>query len=284
MKINIGDVDLWFDVEGSSLVPDGPVMRERPTVLMLHGGPGFDHSHLKPYYSRLAEFAQVIFFDQRGTGRSDLSSPDKWNLDQWADDVDAFCRKLGIEKPVVTGVSAGGFVALAYAVRYPDGPGKVMVSGTAANMRLDRMLPVFERLGGAEARAVAEAFWTQADDESRLAPYLETCFPLYYRTPQDPDWLERATVNAEMLSHFFKPDGEGFRFDLLPGLASVKCPVLVLAGEHDPVLPAAQSDDIAAALPGDLVRYEYFPECGHTPERDDPETVFGMMREFILGE
>jgi len=282
MKINIGDIDLWFDVEGSSLVPDGPVMRERPTVVMLHGGPGFDHSHLKPFYSRLAEFAQVVFVDQRGTGRSDPSTPEKWNLDQWADDVDAVCRTLGIEKPIVTGVSAGGFVAMAYAIRHPDGPGKVIVSGTGANMRPDRMLPVFERLGGAEARAVAEAFWTKADDEARLTAYLETCFPLYYQTPQDPDWMARSIVNAEMLSHFFKPGGEGMHFDLLPGLANVKCPMMVLTGEHDPVLPAEGAAEIAAALPDGLARYEYFPNCGHTPERDDPDAVLAMMREFIL--
>ena len=47
--------------------------------------------------------------------------------------------------------------------------------------------------------------------------------------------------------------------------------------------PATQAADIAAALPVHLVRYEYFADCGHTPERDDPETVFAMMREFILG-
>lgn len=283
MKISVGDVRLYFDVEGSGLVPDGPHMCARPTVLMLHGGPGFDHTHLKPFYSRLAEFAQVVYFDQRGTGRSDPSTPDRWNIARWADDVHGFCRALGIERPIIVGVSAGGFVAMAYAARYPDGPGKMILSGTAANMRLDRMLPVFERLGGAEARAVAERFWSQADDESRLGAYLETCFPLYYRTPQDPDWLTRASVNSAMLGHFFKPDGEGFRFDLLPELAAVKCPTLVLAGEHDPVTPAAQAADIAAALPADLVRHEHFAHCGHTPERDDGQAAFALMREFVLG-
>jgi len=283
MKINIGDIDIWFDVEGSSLVPDGPVMREKPVVLMLHGGPGFDHTHLKPYYARLAEFAQVIFFDQRGTGRSDAGTPDQWNLAQWADDVDAFCTVLSISNPTIIGVSAGGFVAMAYATRYPDGPGKMILSGSAPNMRLDRVLPVFERLGGAAALEVAERFWANPDDEANTAAYLETCFPLYYQTDQGTDWLARATVNTDMMGAYYKAGGEGFRFDLLPDLKKVQCPTMVLTGEHDPVTPATQAADIAAALPAHLVRYEYFADCGHTPERDDPETVFAMMREFILG-
>ncbi len=56
MKIYIDDVTLFFDVDGEALVPDGAVMREKPTLL-LHGGPGFDHSSLKPFFSRFADIA-----------------------------------------------------------------------------------------------------------------------------------------------------------------------------------------------------------------------------------
>ena len=71
MRVNIGDVRLFFDVEGAKLRPDGPKMREVPTVVLLHGGPGFDHSSFKPAFSPLAEIAQVVYLDHRGNGRSD---------------------------------------------------------------------------------------------------------------------------------------------------------------------------------------------------------------------
>ena len=87
-----------------------------------------------------------------------------------------------------------------------------------------------------------------------------------------------------MLGHFYGPEGEGFEFNLLPELPNVQCPTLVLAGEHDPVTPATQAADIAAALPAGLVRYVCYDHCGHTPERDDPDAVYGLMREFILGD
>ena len=63
MKVDIGDVKIFFDVEGTKLVPDGPHMREKPTLILLHGGPGFDHSHLKPALSPLADVAQLVYID-----------------------------------------------------------------------------------------------------------------------------------------------------------------------------------------------------------------------------
>ena len=64
MHVLVNGVRLFFDVEGAGLVPDGPIMREKPTLLLLHGGPGFDHSIYKPAYSSLADCAQVVYLDQ----------------------------------------------------------------------------------------------------------------------------------------------------------------------------------------------------------------------------
>ncbi len=89
----------------------------KPVLLCLHGGPGLDHSTLKPVLSSLSDMAQVIYLDQRGHGRSDRSSREHWTLAQWADDVREFCNVLGIENPIVLGVSFGGYVAMTYAIR-----------------------------------------------------------------------------------------------------------------------------------------------------------------------
>src|SRR5208282_953134 len=71
MRIDIGGMRMFFDVEGAKLRPDGPQMREVPTVVLLHGGPGGDHSAFKPHYGKLADLAQVVYIDHRGHGRSD---------------------------------------------------------------------------------------------------------------------------------------------------------------------------------------------------------------------
>ena len=101
MHITVNGAKLYFDVEGPGLVPDGPNMVERPTLILLHGGPGADHSLYKPGFSQLADIAQIIYLDHRGCGRSDECGPDTWTLDQWAADLHGFCQALGIRKPIV---------------------------------------------------------------------------------------------------------------------------------------------------------------------------------------
>ncbi len=132
MQVLVNGVRLFFDVEGMKLVPDGPLMRERPTLLLLHGGPGFDHSIYKPAYSALADIAQIVYLDHRGNGRREDGPREGWNLAQWGDDVRAFCDVLGIANPIVLGVSFGGMVALAYATRHPDHPSKLVLISTEA--------------------------------------------------------------------------------------------------------------------------------------------------------
>jgi pimeloyl-ACP methyl ester carboxylesterase len=132
MHVLVNGVRLFFDVEGGKLAPDGPTMREKPTLILLHGGPGFDHTIFKPAYSALADIAQVVYLDHRGNGRSDAGPKEAWTLAQWGDDVRGFCDALGIEKPVVLGVSFGGVVAMSYATRHPDHPSKLILITTEA--------------------------------------------------------------------------------------------------------------------------------------------------------
>ena len=94
MRVAVNGTTLFFDVEGAGLVPDGPSMSERPTLLLLHGGPGFDHSLFKPAYTQLADVAQVVYLDHRGQGRSSPEDARGLNLDVWADDVRGFCDAL----------------------------------------------------------------------------------------------------------------------------------------------------------------------------------------------
>ena len=132
-------------------------MRARPTIILVHGGPGFDHSGYKPAFAALTDVAQVIYYDQRGQGRSDRSTPDRWNLDQWADDLRGLCDALGIERPIIFGQSFGGMVAMAYAARHPAHPrALVLVSTTAqAGAHAAAKVAMFSRLGGPEAGELA---------------------------------------------------------------------------------------------------------------------------------
>ena len=179
------------------------------------------------------------------------------------------------------GVSFGGFVAQSYAIRHPEHPAKLILSSTSATLRRDRIYDMFESLGGAKARQLAETFWSDARNADILGPYIESCLPLYNQTPQGTDWVVRSIMNAELLGDFFKPGGEGFSFDFRPDLAKVQCPTLVMTGEMDPVTPPPQSEDIFAALPDGLAEMHIFKGCGHGVERDDKNAALKTIREFI---
>jgi pimeloyl-ACP methyl ester carboxylesterase len=278
MRVQVGDVKLFFDIEGAKLRPDGVQMREVPTVLLLHGGPGFDHSSFKPDFAPLADVAQLVYLDHRGQGRSEHGAPERWNLAQWGDDVRAFCDALGIERPIVLGQSFGGMVAMSYASRHPEYPARLVLSSTAARIRFERALAVFERLGGAEARDTARAFFDHPDKET-VKPYRKICLPLYTRTKHSDDWIKRTEMNEPLTLKFF--NGEGRTFNLLPELGKIRCPTLITVGDDDPITPVADAEDIAAAMAPGVARLRKFSGAGHGVYRDLPAEYFAALREFI---
>lgn len=285
MRIEVNGARLFFDVEGAKLVPDGKLMREKPTLLLLHGGPGFDHSGFKPHFTQFADIAQVIYIDHRGNGRSDREPRDRWNLPQWGDDIFEFCRVLEIEKPIVMGQSFGGFVAMSYATRHPDHPRKLILSSTAADMqrRAARSIAKFEERGGPDIGTMARQMFAGGIYDPDFAQrWFAQAMPVYNTTPApDKNAPARAVMGMEVLAHFFAHDGEIWSFDLLKDLSKIRCPTLVLGGEEDPITPIECQQDIAAAIPAPWVRFERFPDAGHGVFRDKPE-AFDTIREFIL--
>jgi pimeloyl-ACP methyl ester carboxylesterase len=280
MKIDIGGgVRLYVDVEGLGLVPDGASIREKPTLICMHGGPGFDHTGFKPAFSQLADIAQIVYYDHRGHGRSDRRPREEWTLDTWADDIVRLCDALGIEKPIVLGQSFGGMVAQKYVARHPEHPGKVVISSTSPRWVLERKLVEFEKRGGARAREVAQAYWRDPSRET-FQVYWDECRNLYNTRPNpDPQSGERTTMNVDILLDFAA--GEIQTMDLAPGLANARCPVLVMAGDEDPICPLIDAQEIVAALPKEWVRFARFPNVGHGAWRDDPQAAFAVLREFI---
>lgn len=107
MEIEVNGTRLWFDVDGPALVPDGAEMRARPTIVLVHGGPGvYDHAYFKPDFARLAQHAQVVYLDLREHGRSEWTDAATWTLEACADDVRALTRSASTS-PSSTGTRWG---------------------------------------------------------------------------------------------------------------------------------------------------------------------------------
>lgn len=281
MYVTVNGARLFFDVDGEGLTPDGKAMRQKPTVVMVHGGPGGDHSVSKPYFSQLTDIAQVIYYDHRGNGRSDLCDETTWTLAQWGDDLKGLCDALGVENPIVIGTSFGGFVTLSYAVRHPGHAAGLVLISTAAKVDFQRVYTAFERLGGREIRDIAEAYWETPTAEGRVL-YRDRCVPFYtHSKTASTDWLLRVLWRNETALWFNGPQNEHGRMDFRSDLGRIGCPTLVLAGEKDPITPPEFSGEIAASLPDKLVTYLKYADCGHGVVADRPDDAMAALRRFI---
>jgi proline iminopeptidase len=276
---------IYFDVEGAGLVPDGPVMRERPVAMVIHGGPGGDHSGFKPSFSPLAASMQVIYFDHRGQGRSAAADPTTYTLDENVKDMEALRRHLGLAPIVSIGTSYGGMVAMAHAARYPDAVSHLVLIVTAAHGGfIPRAQAIVRERGTPEQQAVCETLWAGAfRSAEEMRQYYAVMGPMYARQHDGAGRAgrERAIYSPEPLNRAFGPDGFLRRFDLRDELHRIRVPTLILAGRHDWICPVEFSEELQRLIPGSELRV--FERSSHSIRSDEPEAMIDAILGFICG-
>lgn len=284
MRVRVRDGALWFDVSGPSLVLAGDALSERPTLVTVHGGPGLDHTGMKATLAPLTESAQLLFYDQRGHGRSDYGTPQDWNLQSWATDLRDLCDVLGLAHPVVLGSSFGGFVVATYAAMFPDHPAGIVLTNTTGG-RTDHAgsIEVFRRIGGDEVATVARRDFEQVTEES-AETFNRICYPLFSAKPGYVEETQRrlrlSVRTTDVNLYYWRSEAE--RADPWTLLPEVRCPVLVIAGDDDPMCPI----EIVEALVGEFTNAEdvellRLPEARHAVFRDAPETAFPAVLRFL---
>jgi pimeloyl-ACP methyl ester carboxylesterase len=278
VRVSVGDVRLFFDVQGTKLRPHEARLEDVPTVLVLHAGPGFDHTPYKESLGpALAGVAQVVYLDQRGHGRSDRSSPARWNLDTWSSDVVEFCRNLEIERPLLVGQGWGAMIAVLVAARHPELPSRLVLAAPLARIVADRSVAMFERLGGPEPGEIAWRFYHEPT-ELAIADYLRVCFPLLSRRPRLPDTVLRVAWNFEVLIHWQQTEAR--RVDLREEAARVRVPTLAIHGDEDPQMPIIGGRELVDAIPG--ARLLTLPGARHALFHDEQaaiDAVVDFLRE-----
>jgi proline iminopeptidase len=276
MRLDVAGTRLWFDVEGANVVTDGGTLRERPTVVLVHGGPGgFDHTYLKPEFARLAEHAQVVYLDLRGHGRSDWGDAAEWSFEACADDVARFCDSLGIVSPIVLGHSMGGPIALLYAVRHPGHAAGIVVQSGFARWDMARMVEGFRRVAGDEVAEIAGRSYRGEDvpDEEwgRVYAAFGPHLPDEERQALVPVNSELNVLGMELIR----------RLDIVDQLRTVDRPVLVCVGAMDPVTPVGAAEEVVHALPADIGRLVVVQDAGHFTWLDAPDVVWPLLVDFL---
>ncbi len=278
MYLKANGTRLFFDVVGSHLEPVGDTMRAKPTLIVLHGGPGFDHSYFRPVLDPLGEVAQVIFLDERGQGRSARHPNEYYQLGIMADDVAAFCSELGIEQPVVLGNSFGGFLALSLVVRHPNlVSGLILVSTLPWWSGYD--LDALETLAGKELRDVAERELAGEASQEDMQRFFAEVLPYYYAhyKPEYLSMLRRTIMNEEI--DLYMNRALRTEYDMRPYLANITVPTLVVHGREDWVTPFAEAEEMAQAIPH--ARLHVLKHSRHMVLDDEPEEVLEAIRGFL---
>jgi pimeloyl-ACP methyl ester carboxylesterase len=274
MQIDVRGTRLWFDVDGPSLVPGPSELLQRPTVVLVHGGPGsYDHSYLKPDFGRLSEHAQVVYLDLRGHGRSDWGDASEWSFEACADDVRSFCDTVGISRPIVFGHSLGAPIVLLYGARHPGHAAGLVVQSGFARWDTPRMVEGFRRVAGDEVAEIAGRSYSGekvTDEEwARVFAAFGPHRPDADRQAHVPKNLELNAYGMELVRSL----------DIVDQLGRVACPTLVSVGELDPVTPVAAAEEIVAALTE--ARLELLAGAGHFTWLDAPDRYWPLLVEFI---
>lgn len=259
MRARIRDTDLYFDIDGKGLVPDGSQMRERAKAFVIHGGPGSDHIGLKLGCAPLADKLQMIYFDHRGHGRSARCDKKKYTLDENVEDLEALRNYLGVGSIVSIGVSYGGMVAMAHAARYPDSVSHLVLVVTAAHAGfIGRAQEIVRQQGTDEQIAQCDdLFAGRIDTPERFRRYYEVMGPLYsikHDPVQSKIRLDQTILNPEPLNEAYGPEGGMRNFDLRTELASISAPTLILAGRHDWICAPEFSEELHRYISGSDLR------------------------------
>jgi proline iminopeptidase len=283
MRLTINDTQLYFDVDGPQLTMRSGRLVERPTIVVLHGGPGFDQGYLRPGLAPLSAWAQLLFVDLRGQGRSGRPPVPTCTLEQMADDVAALCARLDIASPIVLGHSAGGFVALHLALRHPDAVGGLVLcstSPTLAPLPDQDPPPSLAQRTSAEAAEVARRMFGGDCSPTTMDAFHRLVAPAY-AGPRHQDLPGRlfplSGFEADVATHFFTQLASSY--DVRPRLAEIAAPTLVIVGRYDWVCPPAGSHVLAAGIPG--ARLVEIADAGHLAYAEEPTAFQAAVVAFV---
>lgn len=254
-------------------------------VLLMHGGPGLDHSTLLSFLP-LADQFTLVFYDHRCNGRSEGGDVSSMTFENLIADADALRQKLGFDKWAVLGHSFGGMVALEYALRYPQSLSHLLLLDTCGDTSwVQRNAPEILIKRGYSDSAVNAArrfFNGQIASDQVYAALLKFAKAYFYHF----SFLNQLRDVVSGSHPVMRPDVLIFGFSqLLTGwsimnrLNEIKTPTLVLAGRYDFQFPPEHQAILADRLPD--ARLELIECAGHNAHVEQSAEVIRIVRRFL---
>lgn len=276
--IDIRDTRLFVEERGSGALP----------LLVLHGGPGLDHTMFGDALDPLGDRCRLLLVDQRAQGRSEPAPSETWTLAQMAADVSALATALELDRYAVLGHSFGAMVALQHAVDFSGQPEATVVSSGVPSERylmsyVEAQLESFEPVELREQVAGSWAREPNAQTSQEVLELLLDQLPFHFADPRDlrieamTAHVREGTYSPEVLRHFASAGYGGI--DVEQRLGDVEHPVLVLAGRHDRTVSMEASEAIAAGIPG--AQLVVFEDAGHMTFLEDNAAYLRAVGDFL---
>ncbi len=259
-----------------------------PRAIVLHGGPGADHAYLLPQMLELARGRELLFYDQRGGGRSRTDARDPITWQTHVADLGAVLREFGDRSPTIVGYSWGGLLALLYASRaahesaLPPPSRLALIDPAPASRQFrEEFETEFARRQTAPAvQALRDELAGSGLRERDPEQYRHRAFELsvagYFADPRAARNLTPFRVVGRVQQAVWESLGD---YDLVRDgiLSAVHCPSLIVHGRQDPI-PLASSEACAHAIGAKLVTLE---ACGHVPYVEQPAALFAALEHFL---
>jgi proline iminopeptidase len=270
-------------VNGARLYVETHGPEDAPALVILHGGPGVgDCRDQVRDYGSLADEFRLVFYDARGSGRSEDAPP--YTHDQWVDDVDELTRQLGIERFALLGHSYGGIVAQEYVLQHQDRLTQLILVDTSPSTveneeSVTRALAA--GLPGIEEDWLRKLFEGRVDSDAEMKGMWEELLPLYFEGPFDPALPKQIADDTyfHYATHNYAFSVNNPAFDVRGRLGEVKVPTLVICGGNDWITPLKKSEEIVSLI-GDS-RLEVFEHSGHMPMIEESEKFLAVLRAFL---
>jgi proline iminopeptidase len=252
-------------------------------LIVINGGPGFDHTylHVSTAWGTLAKNRRVIFYDQRGNGRSSPLKPGQsCTLADQIADLEALRAHLGIEKWDVLGHSWGGYLSMAYSARHSERIAHLIIVDSGAPKFSDTIFlfaQIFpettERRNG---YTFADAMGDKAASDASIADYLTM---LFYSAEKRDEFIAKMQPGAYTKLVFETLIADLARFDLNPELPKFKFPTLVVTGRYDINVAPLLAYKIHNAIPGS--KFVVFERSGHIPFYEQPDEFVAAVESFL---
>lgn len=282
MYAKLRGTEIYYDISGMGLEPQGDQFVEKPVLFMLHGGPGGDHLRFKQHSIDLNKVAQLVFIDHRGCGRSKKTKAKDYTLENNIEDIEALRKHLGLKKISILGASYGGIVAQGYAIRYPKNVDKLILSATAPSYRfIEEAKQIIETNGTRKQNKLALRLWNGSfKNVKQVNEYfkaMETLYSVKAKKKKKPTPKSATIWSYQALNQGFG----GFlrNFDFTNKLKKIRARTLILAGEKDWICNAKQAKVMAKHIPH--AKLKIFKNCGHSLAVDAHNKYIKTIQRFF---